>query len=1012
MHFIIVILFVLFTSSNIVQVNYNHYKILFLVLGKRILPKRKRRIIDEPGVRSQFRKTNISIQQPKSVHPPTPSIIIEVPNQSSLEKKNKINDCSVSLPEVSKISSEGKYINKDATVHDTPGDRLKPPKNKSMSTPRRISTHIRCLDFSTPQPKNYARDQARSKLFFDSPNRVDKIVEETFPSPLPKLQGNWELVNGFEAIVKKDTTKHWDSDIREMVGAGILTSDADGRRTRKKKTPRKKIKPVKNEKSSINVSEEQNESENLIQMDDETNKSNISEIPCGLNKQTSKDSSFDCHNPPKGIPSKFPVPLETDDKITNPCNKQPPTDSSSSKSINDKNLSIFAIPLETPTLDMCNELPLNAFPISFDTPVKTTDANQSQIECNPNETRNKRMLPKISINEQENNLNQLNTSTVTDKLTISSSKTLPEQTNKSLDNDSNLIETFNNHKHLKPLQSPTNQLDKSTENVIKQALELIETNSSSEFNSQKNVKVKHNLETPFKCDDSAVDIPETPISKLIREYDPSKLVTPLPSTPVHYEDSLTETPISKIFKETSYLNRPPISPFPPTPGNSMSVDTLIAPPEQECSKFSSQLNGFLNNDMKLIVKQPIQVTLNDECKEQKKKVEPTPSKTKKTNLTKIKSDLNAKKRQVYESVKNDLFGSEISSSSSADDIEISKIQPKTIVINKNPNEKERKSGFKPIPKRKSILSTSSAFNSVENHWSNETNSELNKSSIKLPVVQKKKSSMKETKKTSNSTQSLKPKKSMVHFDDPVEQCCVPIKPTPCSSNNKIVSKIENNTVINKNSDQSVRLSRCLESPSRLYEHKLTKSTKSPVEVLKLDCSDSSAEVCIAADVSKKKESNFTSCISGSTFKMHDMTNKEHQPTGNCTIDKTKKDESTEKITTVALSSMAKINNLAKSSENCASGKDENYCKKEEDATLNKLNQFESIFTDHSMNNTSFVSNILDDKSFQLMKDNNTLVDNKRLKQIYAFEIINDDDSSVNSSKEVCLKIYKFRTLKL
>lgn len=963
-----------------------------LVTGKRIYPKRKRRIFDEPGVRSQFRKTNITIQPPKSVHPLTPSIIIEVPNQSSLEEKNKTDECSVSLPEVSKISSEGKYVNKDATVHDTPGDILKPPKNKSLSTPRRVSTHIRCLDFSTPQPKNHARDQARSKLFFDSPNRVDKIVEESFPSPLPKLQGNWELVNGFEAIVKKDTTKDWDSDIREMVGAGILTSDANRQKTRKKKTPREKMKPVKNKKISIDVSEEQNESENLIQTNDETNKSNISENLCGSNKQTSNNSSFDYQNPPKKIPSEFPVPLETDDKITNPCNKQPPTDSSSSKSVNDKNPSIFEVPLETPKLDMCNELPLNAFPISFDTPVKTTDANKSQIKCNPNETQNKHMQPKISIYEQENNLNQLNTSTVTNKLTISSSKTLPES-NKSLGNDSNLLETFSNHK--------------STESVIKQTLELIETNSSIEFNSPENNIVKPNIETPFKCDESAVDIPETPISKLIREYDPSKLVTPLPSTPVHYEDSLTDTPISKIFRETSYLNRPPVSPFPPTPGNSMSVDTLIVPLEQECSKFSSQLNGFLNNDMKFIVKQPIQVSLNDECKEQKKKIEPTPSKTKKTDLTKIKSDLNAKNKQAYESVKNDLFGSEISSSSSADDIEISKIQPKTIVINKNPNEKERKSGFKPIPKRKSILSTSSAFSSVEKHSSNETNSQLLKSSIKSTVIQIKKSSMEEIKKTSNTKQSMKSKKSMVHFDDPVEQSCVsPIKPTPCNSKYKIVSKIDNNIVTNKNSDQSVGLSRCLESSSRLYEHKQSKSS---FEAPKLDCSGSSAEVCIA-DVSMKKKSNFTPCILGSSSKMHNMTNKERQPTGNCIIDKTKKEDSTEKMTEVSLSdisSMTKINNVAKSSENCASGKDENYCKKKEDATLNKLNQFESILTDHSMN-TSLVSNIHDDNSFQLMKDINTLVDKKRPKQIYAYEIINDDDSTANGSREVCLKIYEFR----
>ncbi|MDD0148630.1 hypothetical protein PSY31_23370, partial [Shigella flexneri] len=56
--------------------------------------------------------------------------------------------------------------------------------------------------------------------------------------------------------------------------------------------------------------------------------------------------------------------------------------------------------------------------------------------------------------------------------------------------------------------------------------------------------VKPNLvETPYKCDDAAVDVPETPISKIIREYDPSKMITPLPCTPEH-DDSLTETPLT------------------------------------------------------------------------------------------------------------------------------------------------------------------------------------------------------------------------------------------------------------------------------------------------------------------------------------------------------------------------------------------------------------------------------------------------------------------------------------
>lgn len=918
------------------------------------------------------------------------------------------------------MASERKYVIKDVTDHDTPGDRLKPPKNKSLSTPRRIKTHIRTLDFSTPQPKNSARDQARSKLFFDTPNRMNKIIEESVPSPSPKLQVNWGSINGFEAIVKKDTIKHWDSDIREMVGAGILTSDADARKTRKKKTPRKKMKSVK---SSDNVSEEQNKLENSISTlnvnDDETNKLNISKSPCHSNKQTSNISSLECQNLPKEFPSDNPV----QEKVIIQCNEQL-TDSSSSKSFNDKESltlletpnkiskmtseqpliengtlnnfsdkklipkpSIFAIPFETPKIDKCNESsPSNEFPISFVTPVKVTDmCNKSPIEFSPNETQNKYKQTKICMNELEYNLNQSSISTASNKLTTSSSKTLSELSNKSQGNEVNSSERFYNHKYNKSLQLSTKQSDKSNENIVKPSLELIKTTNSKKHSSPKNIKVKYNLETPVKCDDSAVDIPETPISKLIREFDSSKCITPLQSTPVHYEDSLTETPISKIFRETSHLNRPQISPIPPTPGNSMSYDTLCVSPETEVSKLSSELNGILNKDTNAVAKQPISVTLNDKDitlggHTKKKKVEPKPSKTKKT---KIKSNFNVKKKKVY-----NLFGSELSSSSSADELETSKVKLNTIVINKTQHENNRTSGFKAIPKRKSILSTSSAFNNIKKPTLDETNSQLNESSTKSSAMQSKKSSIKET----NNTQS---KKCMVHFDDPVEQFHVlPTKSTPFNSNNnKSVSQIDSTTLINHNSDQLVKQSKCLKTPSRFNEK--TKTTKSPVETVKLNCSRSSAEVCIA-DVSIKKKS--TSCILSNTSKSYDMINEKHKEAGICANNLSNKVKSSDKITNVSLSDinlMNKNSNLIQSSENYVSDKDEN-CKKE-DASLDKVNQSKTTFIDKSMNDTSLVPAIHD--------YTDTLTDetiNQSLKQTYAFEIIHDDDSTENGSNEVCL----------
>lgn len=1042
---------------------------MFLGLEKCILPKRKRRSFEVFGIKSQFKKTNITIQPPVSVESTMQPILIQVPNQSSFEATNNIKDCIVKLTEVPKILPGVNDVSKNKINFDSPSNRLKPPKNKSLSTPRRRSTHIRCLDFSTPQPKNNARDQARSKLFCDTPKKIEKILEEPSSSPLPKLNADWGSVNGFELIVEKETIKHWDSDIRDMVGAGVLTSDADVRKTRKKKTPRKKIKPV-NDK---NNSEQQNKSDNLIEIGttqtDITNKSNMFENPCDINEENVSDPLLDDQNSLKEIQnelssslsnsnditdkplscnkplssesnslktlndeqslknqSKFPISFDTPDKITELCNEQPTTKTSSPKSSNDQKLldttnefpisletpdkvielipeqsliktgslkqlspkpSIFSIPVETQDTKKCNEQLPKEFSISFDTPIKITDiCNKPPIETNSLKSsckiQNKYKQFESRFNDQKNNVNRLNTSPETNKLTTSNSKILPEViTLETSEKDSNFLKTFNSHTYLKPFQSPIKQLENQSnepvKNVKKQcSLNNVETNVSSEFNSPENLikiqPIKPNLiETPFKCDDSAVDVPETPISKLIREYDPSKLVTPLPSTPVHYEDSLTETPLTKVFRETSYLNRPPISPFPPTPGNSMSVDTLITPPEQECSKstvnLSSKINNFINVEVKNAVTQPVPTTVNNESTIKKKVVKPKPSKIKKTVSTKNKSGLKEKTKLVYESVKVELFGSEISSSSSADELEI-KVQPPKKIVIKKPLEEEKTRGFKPIPNRKSFQPTSVAVNDVKNCSLDESSIKRNKpSSIKPTIMQNKESTVNKTKKMLNTTQQNKSKKkSMVHFDEPVEQFYFsPTKPVLHKPNNKNISKEENKIETNTNSNQLVGLSRYLKNPSTPSQYKKTKSIESPVKASKLNNSGTSPGIC-NVNLSIKKVPNVSPNAVTNTSKKLDTTTSSK----NCARDRDEKSNRIEDSSNQNFSSKTTPINT----------------------NLDKTNQNESTSTSHnnsSINNTSCITIEHNDESFQLIK-NNTLTDIEFLKKPKFYEIISED----------------------
>lgn len=1035
---------------------------------------------------------------PKSIQPTqlTQSILIEVPNQNSFEiQTNNIVETNnvINLPEISKELS----LVKETITHDTPDDRLKPPKNKSMSTPRRRSTHIRCLDFSTPQPKNSARDQARSKLFCDTPKRCEKILEES-SSPLPKLQADWGSVNGFESIVKKDTAKHWDTDIRQMVGAGILTSDADGSKKRKKKTPRKKIKPVNEKNNSELLNEEQNTSNNSTEVDeslnDKSDESNISKNNLEINEENFNTSLQDDLKSSKEQ-SDIPISLETPDKITELCNiqldqsiesnplnsfcctqnDQQQPEITVNKEINHLNqlenstainktsispklilpnnnvdkLSNKCSPenLNLPFIELSTNLETEYETVQeitnknklkdsniLETPFKIlssiTEKNDSKFKQDSDkkfketyETEKSQELPLIESTKSKSSFNKssifetplklIETNIKNDSTTDSSISSNPcvqnaeNPTKTTVNNVQNQILLSDHNFSNKPIKSKSVKIiDKPT------SQDLIESNNSSELKSPITLDsippIKHNLiETPYKCDDAAVDVPETPISKLIREYDPSKLVTPLPSTPEHFEDSQSETPLTKIFRETSYLNRPPISPFPPTPGNSRSVDIAIVSPERECFKTFNSLNSKINS-LKEISLQPIQATISNEVKSstvaKNIKVKPTPAKTKLKLSTKSKVNTEkviAKKKQVYESVKVELFGSEISSSSSADELEKTATSYKKIIINKNPIENERKSGFKPIPLRKSITS-SVVVNDTKNNLSNELKSKSILSTFVKPSMEQNNKLSLGSKKTSN-----KFKKSMVHFDDPVEKIINSSSDlTKLESNDKNSNKSHLQTIINEKSDQSTGL-RKLNKSTSFYEtnssEERVKMIKTNTKTSKLNNSDFNINFS-----NKCNEDNSDTKISKSSVDI--LSKKTNTYLNNERGNKSLKNSDEIKIfnenKSNQISSQSKV--LSDSYKSTCNAETINKSAVSKEAinniSFNKYNQSETstITNNSSISNTSCITVGHNDESIPQSKivDDNLLNNIEYLKKTKVYEIITED-----GEREVCLILF-------
>lgn len=793
---------------------------------------------------SKFGKTNIisrqlPIQTPKS-------IFIEVPCQRSFETQEKINIENNNIIKLPEVSSK---VN-DAICYNTLVDRLQPPKNKSMSTPRRRRTHLRCLDFTTPQPKNMTQNQAHSRLLYNTHKKFEKCLEEPLSSPLPILPADWRSVNGFESIIKKENIKHWDTDIQEMVGARILTSDADGKKRTKKKTPLKNIKHIIGQNNSIVLTEEQKKSCNnlIIANEFDTDISSISE------------STYDDLNKPLKKQIEFPISLENPGKIIELYNEQTPIVSGTSINVNNQKLlkkqSEFMTPLKK--IDKITELSNGQLSIKSDS--LKSQCGITQIHSEQSHT---------NINEQKNNQNQLIKSP---SLKIEPKKTKQEK-------DPNFLKTFNNYNYSltkKKLIIPTKYLKEQG------LLDKTHINNSHELNSpMKPISIEpvnpNLVETPYKRDDAIVDVPETPISKIKHQYDSSKSCTQ-----EHYVNSFTKTPSIEVFKKTSYLNKHPILQFPSTSGNLGSVDTLIALPQQGSIKTSKNtsceigLREFLNPSIQI-------KTTNNKLSNKTKidKFECTPLKPKVKSALKKKS-IEAKKKQFYEYVKVELFGSEVSSNSSSHELINTNEQIKTIIINKEPQDKEKISGFKHIPKRKTVNSMPIVnVTSIENYLLNELNIQPTKIPSIKPIIVQHENNNDNTSEKIKKENSKYIKTFMVHFDDPIEKI-FNLSKSPSKSINKNISKIPKKNTINDNSEQLIGLSRYLNKTSRTYDcrpkGKKVKTIEPRIKTTKTNNINSKIHT---VDRSSK---NISTSYSTNKKKSYDMNNQRIKLSESCVTD--------------------------------------------------------------------------------------------------------------------------------
>ncbi|XP_050529514.1 metacaspase-2-like isoform X2 [Daktulosphaira vitifoliae] len=669
---------------------------------------------------------------------------VKIPNQN---KTNKV----VSKIKSSNISNELIMFN-DSISHDTPDDIQKPPITKSMSTPRRRSTHIRALDFSTPQPKKNAIELVRSKLFFDSPKRIQTILEESLTSPFPKLQGNWGAINGFESIIKKDTGICLNSNTKSTNEIKI----SELKLVKKKKSPRKNMTPKRLSNHLVNninpIVILNNEDyaklvltkNNVLSQNDKLSNS----LEDSLNIGSSKNSchlSLKQNSPVKNIES---IELKKSFESSSPINNKISSFYKENNFTDKNNEALKIIPADCKVYTL-QQLSYNKVDLSsyISTP-EIKKSTKDNIANNIITSLEQLLLSNNSIKTKENITNQanlLNQQIDNSKSTLFNTPVKPESPikitkfpktsnvdkkldkiiNKSQENKKYISSCSNIYLPLCSNKIHENEKNRSVsyEKLNNKNLDVSEMSSPTKLNNCQTTKLSK-VQTPFKFDE-----PETPISKLLREHDPSNLVTPIPSTPVHNEASM-ETPLSKIFRETSYLNRPPISPIPSTPVNLKSNISSLSPPKEQIitnnplvkmAGIKRRINNLKKNSIQSVSVQCNQSiprspsVVNKKSPTLKVKLKAIP-KVKNSKSFKHKNT-NAIKAQVYESVKIELFGGNDSPSSNDDELEKSMNICKSLIINKK-YEEERTSGFKPIPRRKPLKNASSISDTKNNSIGN------------------------------------------------------------------------------------------------------------------------------------------------------------------------------------------------------------------------------------------------------------------------------------------------------
>lgn len=213
------------------------------------------------------------------------NIIDEVLNQHSSKSQVKNR---MKLPQVIEASS----VAKEKAICNVPNSTLVHTKCKSFNTTRRKNSLKRCLDLTSSQPKDCARNRTHSNVFCNTPIKYEKVVKEPLSSPSINLNDS-RAINGYESIINTKNIKYQETNTKEIVGDENSTADTDKKIIKNKKP--KSINRVNNLNHSELLLKEQNSIINDSIQSDKQNteiiKSNTL-IPQCKNQETKKSGNL------------------------------------------------------------------------------------------------------------------------------------------------------------------------------------------------------------------------------------------------------------------------------------------------------------------------------------------------------------------------------------------------------------------------------------------------------------------------------------------------------------------------------------------------------------------------------------------------------------------------------------------------------------------------------------------------------------------------------------------------